>query len=68
VNGASWKATGTENVLDIVARAFCFHEDKDETFLDGQEELHQGLHLVLLFHVLDGLCNVLGGGSNATDS
>ena len=67
VNGAGGEALGTENVLEVVARALGLDEDEDESLLNGEEETHQRLELVTVLDVLNGLGNVLAGRTDTAD-
>mmetsp|Transcript_19392 Transcript_19392/g.28282 ORF Transcript_19392/g.28282 Transcript_19392/m.28282 type:complete len:292 (-) Transcript_19392:758-1633(-) len=68
MNGACREALLAQDILDVVTRSFGFHEDEDETLLDGEEELHQVINLIPLVDILHSLLDILRSTSNPSHS
>ncbi len=68
MNGACRKALSAKDILEVIARTLGFDENQNQAVLDGQEKTHHVLNLVLFLYVLDSLRNIVGCGTDTTDS
>lgn len=60
MNAACWETTFAQNIFNVIAIAFSFDKNEDETFLNREEETHEMIEFVVLFDVFYGLSDILG--------